>query len=226
MLTSLRAPSTSEVIGHLSAMGALPACVLLGGGLVCLLQGGKLFKIVIVVNAAMLGGLIGSYLAGFAGAGNVPLYGGLAGGAVLAAIALPLMKYAVSVMGGLAGCFAGFVIWRYAANAAGQEALAEHAWAGGLIGLITLALLAFLIMKATVMIFTSIQGAVMGVCGLLGLLLKSETLQESLLSSFDAHPYLLPLAIVVPAIIGFSLQYATASKKAQKKKKALEGGGQ
>ena len=120
----------------------------------------------------------------------------------------------------LAGGFAGYGLWSYAANIADQPTLAEHAWAGGVLGLVTLGLLGLVIHKTVIMIFSSLQGAVMAISGALALLLKPYGMPDRLRERLTENIHLLPLLFGATALLGFSLQYVAATKKAKKKRKA------
>jgi hypothetical protein len=224
-LESFQIPSQQELLSSLAALEPVYACLLLAGGLACLVHGWKLFKVVVVVNAAIIGVLLGRWLAGAIGDDpNTPMFTAIGGGLLLAGLAWPFMKSAVGLMGALAGGALGLGLWHYAAGAAAKPDLAEHAWAGGLIGLVSLGLLAFVIFRFVVITTTSFQGAAMTVCGLIALLLKYQRVAEPMRTSLQDNVYLMPLVVAVPAIVGFTAQQAAVMKKA-KKKKAAEGGG-
>jgi len=88
---------------------------------------------------------------------------------------------------------------------------------------VTLGLLAVVIFRFVVMIFTSVQGSLMIVSGIVAILMKLEMLRSRLRPALAANAHLLLLLVAVPALIGFGMQYAAMSKKAKKKKKAIEG---
>jgi len=223
-LEGFRVPTHEEFVHSLAALEPIWACVLLGCGLVYLLQGWKMFKILVVLNAAILGVLLGSRLAAVVGGDrNMPLFAGIGGGLILAVLAWPLMKYAISIMGGLVGSFVGFGMWNYAAQVVGKPSLLEYAWVGALIGLITLGLLAFVIFRFVVITFTCFQGSLMTVSGILGLLLKYDRVAEPLTNSLTLNVHMLPLLVGIPAVIGFVFQNSALAKKAKKKRKAAEG---
>lgn len=222
---SLDIPTQQEFLGWLAALNAIQAILLLAAGLLCLLQGWKVFKVIVIVNAAILGTLAGGYLGRLLPGANTPLIAGLAGALLFGVLAWPLMKYAVSVMGGLVGAFLGYAVWLYAATAAGQEQIAAYAWAGALIGLIALGLLAFVIFRLVVEIFTAFQGALLTVAGIVALLLMHESLRDKLTGAFESNEYLLPLVICVPGVIGFAFQETAARKKRRKKMSGGGGGG-
>jgi hypothetical protein len=218
-------PTQNEVIDCLMDLsannyGAIMAMLLFACGLVYMLQGWKVFKILVVANAAVIGAVVGGRIGGFLRGDNTWLYTGIAGALLLAALAGPLMKYAISLMGGLVGSFVGYSLWTYVANAAGRGDLSHYAWVGALIGLITLGLLAFVILQAVVTIATSVQGSLMTSSGVVALLMKYEPLRNSLEVPLRDNTHLVALLVGVPAVIGVAFQYSGVAKKAAKKKKA------
>ncbi len=216
-LRNWQMPSQEQYINYLMSLGILEGIVLLACGLVYLLYGWKVFRILIVVNAAILGGFLGVQAGQLLQGQNMPLFGAVAGAVLLAALAWPLMKFAVSIMGGLIGSVLGFFIWTSVSNAAGNPGLNQYAWAGALIGLVTLGLLAFIIFRITIIIFTAVQGAFLTVGAIMALLMKFEMPRARLLTAFSSNPHLLMLVVLVPTLIGFGLQYTGTRKKGPKK---------
>lgn len=196
-----------EFIHQLTMMHPVVGALLLGVGGVYLLLGWRIFKVLVIANACVLGmgaGVwVGTELLKYP---NMDIIGGIAGGLLLAVAAWPLMRWAVSIMGALAGAAVGFGLWRYVAQAAGQPDLIRLSWVGALIGLITMGLLAFLIFKAVVIIFTSLQGSGMMVSGTCALLMKHDGLRTALTTNLTNNVYLLPLLVIVPTLIGVIFQ--------------------
>ena len=222
-------PSQDQVLDSLielsqSTYGSIMAMLLFACGLVYMLQGWKIFKILVIANAAVLGAVVGAHVGGFLRGENTWLYTGIAGGLLLAVLAGPLMKYAVSLMGGLAGSFVGYSLWHYVARTMERPDFTQYGWVGALIGLITLGLLAFVILKTVVTVITCIQGSVMAVSGVVALLMKHPALRESLELPLRQNTHLVALLVGVPAVIGFAFQYSGAAKKAAKKKDNEAGG--
>jgi len=213
-------PSQADFLAYLTSpsMGMLQAILLLACGLVYLLYGWKVFKVLVVVNATLLGTIVGVQVGAMikGGGGNMSLYCGIAGAVIFGALSWPLMKYAVSIMGGLAGSFLGYAIWNYGARMAGVEEPGKYAWAGALIGLVALGLLAFIIFRVTVVTFTAFQGAMLTVAGILAIALKYDMPNANIRTAFTNNPHLLPLLILVPAVIGFAFQYAANNKGGKK----------
>lgn len=213
---SFQLPSMEEYLRYLTDMHFLLAIVVFACGLVYLLQGWRIFKVLVVVNAGILGAMLGTQVGAQLEGPNMPLVLGIAGGALLAILAWPLMKFAVAIMGALAGSLLGFGLWQYVAQVAGRADLTSYAWAGALLGLITLGLLAFVIFRLVIMIFTSFQGSVLAVSGLLAMLMKLESLHRSLGDSLRTNPHLMPLMIVIPAVIGLVFQHVGTKKGGKK----------
>ena len=207
-----------QLVNQLSLADPLSALGVLVVGVVCLLAGWKLFKFIVVFNAAVVGALIGHRLGMELSAGpNLPIVMSLAGALLLGVLAWPAMKVAVSVMAALMGGLVGFVAWDQIATATGHVNLAQHAWAGGLIGLITLGLLAWVIFRFTIMLFTAFEGAFLSVSAVTALLLKHPGMKPKLVEVIQEEHYVLSLIVLVLGVIGLALQYGAAGKKAGKK---------
>lgn len=210
-------PSQNEFVSYLTNLGTVQSVILLACGLVYLLYGWKVFRVLVMVNAALLGAALGSKLGMTLQGQNMPLFCGLAGAVVLGAMSWPLMKYAVCLMGGLAGAFLGFAVWNSITKAAGATAINNYAWVGALLGLIVMGLLAFIVFRVTIVIFTALQGSLLTVSGLVALLMLSDSLKGNILRALNDNPHLLPLLVFVPAIIGIVFQMTTSDKGPAKK---------
>lgn len=228
--SQLRLPSQAEALDALAHLadtkfGLFIALVLLACGLVYLVQGWKIFKILVVANATVLGAMAGAKVGALMQGENMWLWTASLGALLFASLSWPLMKYAVSVMGGLAGSVLGYGVWYYIGQITGEQHILQYAWAGALIGLITLGLLAFVVFKLVITIFTALQGSVMTVAGLVSLLMVNDSLAAKLEPQLRGNQYLMLLLLAVPAIIGVGYQYSAYSKKNGKKPAAPSGGG-
>lgn len=221
-LKEWRFPDRAEYVQSLLNLDPLHAVLLLAAGIVYMVYGWKIFKVLVVINAAVLGCAVGAMLGDMAKTQNLPVITTVAGGLLLAVLAWPLMRVAVAVMGALFGSLMGDTLWAYIAQAINRPGLEQYAWAGSLIGLITLGLLGFIIFQITVMLFTSYQGTLMGASGALALLLRYPSFKIDLENRLLNDIHLLPLIIAVPSVVGFTLQYFYFSKKGGKKP-AAEG---
>ena len=219
MVTLDHIPSRQEFVNLMLDLGALQGLLLLGIGAVYLLCGWKASKALVVANAGVIGALLGTALGGMLDGPSMQVVGGIAGALLFGALAWPLMKYAIGVMGALAGSFVGFTMWNYVALLGGSQAPWQHAWAGALIGLISLGLLAFVLARETTIIFTAVEGAVFVVTGGLTLLLKFDSVHATLPGNLVSNMHLLPVLILVPALIGVAFQQTELAKKNKKKAK-------
>ncbi|MFW5839978.1 MAG: DUF4203 domain-containing protein, partial [Planctomycetota bacterium] len=202
----------------LNQISLAPAILLAASGIVYLLYGWKIFKILVVCNALMFGAIFGTHIGLMFETPNMPLYMAIGGGALLGMLSWPTMKYAVAVMGGLAGALLGFGVWQYVSAATRNVEMARFGWAGALIGLVLLGMLAFILFRVAVIGWTSFQGAMMIVAGLVALLLKHQQFHQNVNQSLQANVHLLPLLIGVPAGIGFIFQDAALVKKSRRRR--------
>ncbi len=216
--------SQSDFIGALEQVSLIPAMLLVASGIVYMLYGWKIFKMLVLINAVLLGAVIGSHLGGLLKTPEMPLYMAIGIGALFAMLAWPTMRYAVSIMGGLAGCLLGYGVWQYIAHATSNLEMTRYGWAGALVGLVFLGLLAFIMFRVAVISWTAFQGAMMSVAGLVALLMKHQTFQANVHSALVGNIHLLPLLVGVPAGIGFIYQDATMVKKSRKKRSSSSSG--
>lgn len=197
-----------ELLQHLESLSMVWAVVFLSAGLVCMLNGYKFYKPVTVLLAMAVGAFTGYALGMKINAQEYIIAGCL--GALTAVACLPLMKYAIAVMGGLAGSFIGANAWTSVAAMMGEAGqphnAVEHHWVGALIGLIVFGMLSFILFKASIVVFTSISGSTLAVMGGMALLLQVPEWRDSVSKGLSSHAIVLPLLVAVPALIGFILQ--------------------
>ncbi len=202
-----------ELVKHLESLSMVWAVVFLSAGLVCMLNGYKFYKPVTVILALAVGAFSGYALGVKIDAQEYIIAGCL--GALMAVACMPLMKYAIAVMGGLAGSFIGANAWTSVAHMMGDgsqpHAAVQHHWVGALIGLIVFGMLSFILFKVSIVVFTSISGSTLAVMGGMALLLQVPEWRESVTNGLSSHAIVLPLLVAVPAVIGFILQEARAT---------------
>ena len=195
------------LVEHLGALSVVWAVVFIIVGATCLLNGYKFYKIVTIGIALFIGAFAGYWIgqkiqAPFVVAGCL--------GLLLAVAAFPLMKFAVAIFGGLAGAFVGANLWAGAAHAlnkAGHTQIpADAYWIGALVGLLICGMLAFVLYKLSIVMFTSVSGATIAVMGGIALLLSFEPWHDSVAKGLTASQLVVPLLVFVPAIIGLILQ--------------------
>ena len=178
-------------------------------GLLCMLQGYKLYKGVVLLTALGMGIVVG-YKLGQHIQAEVIVAGCL--GVLLAVVAWPFMKFAVAICGGLAGAFLGANAWSaistHLSSVSESINLPPDAyWAGALCGLLLFGLLSFILFELSVVMFTSVSGSVLAVMGVIALLLQVTAWHDSIASSLKSNPLIMPMLIVVPAVIGLVIQY-------------------
>jgi len=191
-------PEQNELLTWCHTMGPAEAALLVMAGLIYLLWGVQMFKWLVTINFALMCAWLGAYL-GKQGEASVicAVVGAFAG----AAIAWPLMKYAVALMGGVVGAVLGASVW----ITVGLDP--RFASAGALTGLVALGMLSFIIFRGSIILYMSVQGAAMLVFGILGLGYKYPSMASSLNSTMKSKPFLLPMAVVLPMVCGFIFQH-------------------
>ncbi|MGA3065900.1 MAG: hypothetical protein ABSF29_03530 [Tepidisphaeraceae bacterium] len=193
----LQLPQQGDLLTFCQEMRPGTSMLLIMLGIIYLLFGYRIIKSLIMMNAIVLGAAVGAEIGGH---GETALACGIIGAFAAAAITWPAMKYAVALMGGLIGAMIGGAVW----HAAGL--VPELAWAGALVGLVGFGLLCFILFRGSVMMYTSLQGAVMLVLGALGLMYKYQEIAPQLTDHLHMEPFLLPAAVVIPAMIGLIFQ--------------------
>jgi hypothetical protein len=207
------------LVPALEKMSVVWALIFLVAGLVAMINGFKLYKWCTIVLALAIGVFAG-YFMGKAINAQYVVAGCL--GLLLAVCCWPLMKYAVALFAGIVGAFLGANLWAAASTLVNDQALREHIvatyWVGGLVGLVFCGMLAFLLFKVTVVLFTSVTGATLAMLGTLALLVRIQGVRDSLsqwMTPNHVNTIVLPLLAFVPAVIGLVLQH-TDGKPAHK----------
>lgn len=201
-------PAQTDLLTWCEHMGPGMAALLILLGVIYLLFGIKVFKALMMLNAAAVGAAVG-YLVGQRtemGFALMVLCGFLA-----AALTWPMMKWAVAVMGGLFGAALGASLW----NTIGLDS--AFAWSGALTGIVLFGLLSFIIFRGSITMYMSLQGSVMLVFGILGMVYKYQEVAPKITHAMTLKPFLLPMAILIPAIIGILYQQANAAGAQGKK---------
>jgi hypothetical protein len=154
-------PEQADMLSFAQKMGPGLAALMIIMGIVYLLFGFQLYRVLVMVNALAVGAIVGGALGERSGA-EIPC--AIAGGVLAGAVAWPCTKYAVAVMGAMFGAMVAATLWRLA----GQEA--RFTWAGAMTGAVAGGLLCFIVFHYCVMAYTSLQGATMLIFGILAML--------------------------------------------------------
>jgi hypothetical protein len=190
-------PLQADLLQWCHTMGPGMAVLLILGGIVYLLFGMYIFKILVTLNAAIMGAYLGAVVGETSGT-TIPA--AIVGGLLAAAATWPIMKHAVGIMGGVFGALLGATVWRLC------NLDPAFIWSGALTGIVFCGLLSFVLFRQCIMTYTSLQGSVMLVFGSLALIFKYDNLSSSLVESMQLKPFLLPLAIFVPTLLGIIYQ--------------------
>jgi hypothetical protein len=192
-----RYPEQGDLLNWCLNMGLGTGILLMLVGAVYLMYGWSLHKGLVTLNAAALGGFAGAWIGDKAG---YPLAACITGALVIALMTFPLRKWAIAIMGALCGIVVGVGVWR----SVGLDA--EMAWAGAAIGLISFGLASFILIRGSLIMYTSIQGSMMFIIGLLGLIMKYQDVTPKVTHNMLTQPLILPVAVLVPTILGLVFQ--------------------
>ena len=186
---------------QITSLSQLEALTFISFGVVCLFYGWRVFKVLVVINFALFGMMLGMAITEKIVGLNNQFVGGIAGMIILSVLSVPLMRWAVCLLGAAAGGILTSGIW-YACGLTER-----YIWAGGLIGIIAGGMISFIVFKAAVILFSSLWGSGLVVIGSLALLYlypKTSVKVEELVFSLK---WFLPTLITAPTAIGFVLQH-------------------
>ncbi len=167
-------------------------------GVVCLLYGWRIFKILVTLCFALVG-LFGGLMINEKLVGGNGMWLGLMGVVMMGVLSLPLMRWGVSALGAVAGGILTGGIW-YA------FALPDtYIWAGALAGLIAGGMISFIVFKLAVVLFTSFGAGVLIVTAVLAILYAYFDPEKVRSLVFD-YRWFLPVAFIVPTLVGIIVQ--------------------
>lgn len=171
-------------------------------GVIYLMYGWRIFKALTVISFALLGLYVGMWIgAQF----DKVLLGSLLGLALLTILSVPLMKWAVCILGAVAGGVLTAGIW-YAFKLPEQ-----FVWAGALVGFVAGGMTAFVVFKVSVMLFTSLGGGVLIIMGALALVYQYEGLQDpptnKLMDIYFNNNWFIPVLLIAATLFGMLLQW-------------------
>lgn len=198
ILAAQALPQQSRILEMLAGAEVFFPVALCVIGALLMTFGFKAYRWIVLLNFIALGYYFGGILGDRAQIGFV---GAVIGAVLMGAAAMPLMKYAVAVCGGMVGFVIGMVIWAYCEQPLGM------AWAGGLVGLAVLGMLSFILFKTTVILFTCIEGAALFVFGTAALLIRFTPWSTQIDWSLAHRPVLMPLLVTCLAILGLFWQH-------------------
>ncbi len=191
---------------QITSLGFLEALTFISFGAVCLMYGWRLFKTLVVISFGRLGMAGGALAAKEISGDNHQILGGVIGLILIGAISLPLMRWAVSILGAIAGGIVTSGLW-YAVGLPEQ-----YIWAGGLIGVVAGGMIAFIALRWAVMLFSCLGGSALVVTGMLALFYLWPDTQAQAEDLVKNENWFLPVALIVPTLFGFILQHKFLKK--------------
>jgi hypothetical protein len=190
-----------DIWAQIVSLSWLEAVLAVSFGIVYLLYGWRIFRILVVICFALIGMYLGMTVGEMAGS---KLWGGVIGLGVFAGISAPLMKWCVCILGAVAGG-----IWRGGLWYA-FKLPEEFLWAGASVGLVAGGMISFIVLKVAVMLFTSLGGSIITALGMLRLLDLYENTSEPYTNHIETYVHelnwFLPVVLIVPTIIGIVAQ--------------------
>jgi hypothetical protein len=190
---------------QITKLSWLEALIAVSFGAVYLIYGWRIFKVLAVVSFGMAGLFAGMELGQRIGTGpSAVLWGGIIGLILLAILSIPLMHWAVSALGAVAGGIITSCIW-YAIGLPSQ-----YIWAGAIIGVVAGGMLSVIVFKISVMLFTSLGGAILIITGMLALAnLYEKNQAESgnfVYSLVNDYGWFMPAVLIFTTFVGMVIQ--------------------
>ena len=186
-----------------TALSWQQAVMAIAFGIIPLMYGWRIYKLLTVIGLGLLGLYIGIWLGAQV---DKALLGAILGAALFTILAIPLMRWAVCVLGAIAGGVIAAGIW-HACNLP-----QEFVWAGALIGVVAGGMVSFVVFKLSVMLFTGFAGTSLVIIGAFSLIYRYETFVQDpptthLNNLYYNNPWFLPLLLIVGTILGIILQF-------------------
>jgi hypothetical protein len=187
--------------GYITSLNLLEALTFISFGVICVFYGWRIFKVLVVISFALIG-LLGGVTVSYKISGDgSQLLGGLLGLVFMGVLSVPLMRYAVSVLGAIAGGVLTSGIW----YAIGLDQ--TYILAGTLIGIVAGGMIAFITFRIAVTLFSSLGGSALMVTGMLALLYLYPQTSTNVEEVFFTHRWFMPVALAVPTAIGVYVQH-------------------
>lgn len=208
-----------SLMDHLQHLSIVWSVIFMVAGLLCMINGYRFYKTATVILALAIGATTG-YALGMRISAPYIVAGSL--GLLLAVACFPMMRFSIAIMGGMTGAWLGANVWTATAhlvnkgNPEAANSAAQNHWVGALIGLIVCGMLAFILFKLTIVLFTSVSGSTLAVLGFLALILQFKPWQEHIRSGLSANALIIPILVIAAAGIGLILQESLSEPSAAK----------
>ena len=214
-MSDMHAPTIDQFLGYLETLHPVHGIILMVAGLVYMILGLRLGRLMMSLNLAMIGAVAGGVLAIQFGWKDQAHIAAIGGAITLGVMAFPLLKLACILSSGVVGLILGSTAWTTVTAAMNRPDLASSAWIGGAVLAVVLVLLSLALLRFTITLVTALQGAAIMVCGILALCLQDSSLRETIYNTLRPRPFLLLLPIVGCFIAGACLQYFTKGRPKQ-----------
>ena len=186
---------------QITSLSMLEALTFVSFGTVCLLYGWRVFKVLVVISFGLIGMILGMAVTQRIVGLNNQLMGGLIGMGVLAVLSVPLMRWAVCVLGAAAGAILTSGIW-YACGLNEQ-----YIWAGGMVGLVAGGMISFIVFRVAVILFASLWGSGLMVVGTMALLYLYSGTKVQVETIVFTKKWFLPTLLTVMTFVGIIVQH-------------------
>jgi hypothetical protein len=194
-------PVLDSLWGQVTTLSWFQAVVAISFGVVYLLYGWRIFKVLVIICFGLVGLFAGIEIGSRLGS---EILGGIIGLTLLGGLSIPLIRWAVSILGAISGGILTSGIW-YAVGLPERYILA-----GALIGIVAGGMISFIVFRVAVMLFTSLGGGILIITGMLSLLYLYERTQdpstEAVRTMLYSRDWFLPALLLAPTIIGVIAQ--------------------
>ncbi|HPS52675.1 MAG TPA: DUF4203 domain-containing protein [Phycisphaerae bacterium] len=202
---------------HLSAVADLQyveCSLIFVAGLVYMIWGWKIFKPLVILNIALVGGVLGGMAA--VSLKNEPYWwaGMIIGAIVFGVAAWPLFRFCLALIGMAFGSMVGYAFYTELIVFMNRPDMANYPWLGAVAGFIIFGVIAIGFVKPAIILLTSLQGAMMILAASLGLLCKASSLRPELLDRLGTSPWIAQAAVAVLTLVGIIIQITRSHKAA------------
>jgi hypothetical protein len=173
-------------------------------GVLCLLLGWRLYRIVVLINVAVLCGVIGGWIMG---ASLLGIIGWLVGGLAGSVLAWRFPDRSSVALGGLLAAYVGGHFLNEA-QASDQTILIVGSFV-----LLTVIAFGLVHVRHTIIVLTAFQGALLTVWGAINMAYESRRFSEQVLDMATPGSIFIPFTLMAVMGIGVFLQIADSNKQ-------------
>ncbi|MBP8304135.1 MAG: hypothetical protein KBE04_08420 [Phycisphaerae bacterium] len=193
-------PIIRAVWSQVVKLGPVEALTFISFGVVCLVYGWRIYKVLTTICFGLVGLVIGVLLNERLVGGNVVWLCAITT-SVFVILSVLFMKWGVCILGATAGTILAGGVWL------GFNLPLQYLWAGSLTGLVAGGLISFAAFKASVVLFSSLQGSLLLTTGALAVCHQYLAGRDRLEAAFTGQKWLLPLVLLAPLAVGLVIQY-------------------